>query len=148
MKAKSLFDHIDAIYTNKTPDYYRELSDTDKKSFNGYMITRGVSMNLNFVNIANIPNFYWGQLQSEQLYRFYSDMLPRGKQYNKWVKSNKVASYDEWVIELIAKYYECSHADAVENIHVLITTQNGRDTIIQILEAFGTEPKKIAKLKL
>ena len=148
MKSKSLFDHIDAIYTNKTPEYYRELSDADKKSFNGYMITRGISMNLNFVNIANIPNFYWGQLQSEQLYRFYSDMLPRGKQYNKWVKSNKVASYDEWVIELIAKYYECSHADAVENIHVLITTQNGRDTIIQILEAFGTEPKKIAKLKL
>ena len=33
-KTKSLFDHVDAIYTNQKIDYFGTLTEADKKSYN------------------------------------------------------------------------------------------------------------------
>ena len=39
-KTKSLFDHVDAIYTNQKIDYFGTLTEADKKSYNNYMVNR------------------------------------------------------------------------------------------------------------
>jgi hypothetical protein len=43
-KNKGLFDHINHIRRDKSADYYSSLNETEKKSFNHYMIVRCLSM--------------------------------------------------------------------------------------------------------
>ena len=48
-KKKSLFDHVKHIRQVQDPNYYKELSSEDKKSFNHFMILRALSMDADIV---------------------------------------------------------------------------------------------------
>src|ERR1035441_5859397 len=109
---KTVFSHIDAIYGNQRIDYYDNLSDEDKKSFNIYVITMGIGTIPDFIPLANEVNKYWGQLDARSVYLFYSQIIPRGKYWGKWIKGKKEDIYEKWLVELVAKHFECSKADA------------------------------------
>ena len=49
--AKTLFDHLNAISKDQKPDYFRDLSEEDKKTWSNYMIHRFLSMNYDFVDL-------------------------------------------------------------------------------------------------
>ena len=42
IKKKSLFDHVKHIRQVKDPDYYKNLSEEERKTFNHYMILREI----------------------------------------------------------------------------------------------------------
>ena len=86
-KSKSLFDHLDAIYVGRNPDYFKTLSASDKKTWSNYMITRFISMNPAQIDITNYIQKF-SSLPPEMLYRFYVDMIVRGRQYSKYVKNS------------------------------------------------------------
>jgi len=48
-KALGLFDHVKAIRAVQDPNYYDNLSEADRKSFNHFMILRALSMDENIV---------------------------------------------------------------------------------------------------
>ena len=53
VKRKSLFDHINQITAVQNPNYWKELSDEDKKSWSNYMTHRFLSMKMEWVELVN-----------------------------------------------------------------------------------------------
>lgn len=146
--AKTFFDHINSIYTNQRIDYFDTLSDADKKTFLPYMINMGISMNGDLLPIVNEVNKYWDQIGPRELYLFYSQILPKGKQYNKWVKGVKDDSYDQWIIDLIAKHYDLSTFEAKSYLRIYYKTDAGRSDLRELLVGYGINDKLLKKAKL
>lgn len=135
------FDHIKAIFTNQNIDYYDNLTESEKKTFNIYLINMGISMNPNYISIVNEINKFWDQLKPREVYLFYSQLLPKGKQYNPWIKSKKSQDYEQWMIDLVAKYFEISKSEAVEYIRIFYNSESGKGELKQIISSFGKQEK-------
>lgn len=146
--AKSLFDHVGAIYNNQKTSYYDELSDADKKSFSPYMVNMAISMVPDFLPVVNEANKYWDQLDARSLYLLYSQALPKGKYYNKWVKGKKEDKYESWLVELVARKYEVSEGEARDYLDLFYRTDEGREELRNICVGYGLDQKKLKKVKL
>jgi Bacteriophage clamp loader A subunit len=146
--AKTPFNHIDAIYNNQRMDYYDNLSDIDKKSFSPYVINMGISMNPDFLPVVNEANKYWDQLDARSLYLFYSQAIPKGKYYNKWVKGTKDVDYEDWLVDLVGRKFEVSKSEAKSYLNIFYKTDEGRDELRSICKGFGIDDKKLKKVKL
>ena len=137
---KSLFDHLDAIYAKQDPNYFNTLSDADKKTWSNYMINRFISMNSNQIDIVNYIQRYT-TIPPEMLYRFYIDMIPRGRKFNKYVKNSIEEKYDGQLVDLMVEYFECSLKEAKEYLDIL-----SEEHTISICKKFGMSSKEIKKL--
>ena len=76
---KKLFDHLNAIYLNQSPQYWESLTEAERKSYSTFMINRFLSMNMNYIEIVNALQEYYGSIGPRESYLFYSDLLPKGK---------------------------------------------------------------------
>ena len=83
VKRKSLFHHIQQITAVQNPKYWESLSEEDKKTFSNYMIHRFLSMKMDWVDVVNELQKY--NLNPKELYKLYIEILPRGKQWLKYV---------------------------------------------------------------
>ena len=83
MKPKGLFDHINHITSNQTKDYWNTLTETEKKQWSNYMINRFLSMKMEWTDFVN--EIQKLKLDPRQLYLVYSNILPKGKQYLKYI---------------------------------------------------------------
>ena len=84
---KSLFDHIKQITDVQNPNYWDEISDDDKKSWSNYMVNRFLSMKMDWVEFVNEVQKY--PLEPEQVYKIYTDILPKKRQWLKYIKEIK-----------------------------------------------------------
>lgn len=141
----SLFDHLNAIYTNQAIDYWDTLSVENRKSYNVYMINRFISMNLDQLEVVNMFQQFWGEVGPRESYLFYSQFIPYGRQFNKYIKAPKEGKLQEWVVELVARYYKVSMSDATDYTELMLATAEGKEALQEILEAFGTDPKKVKR---
>ena len=105
VKAKSLFDHLGGITYKK--DKWESLSEVDRKSFDMYMVNRFLSMNLDYIEFVNeIQQYTNGQLKSRELYKVYSDVLPKKKSFDKYIKSKSESKWDKHVVTYLCKYFK------------------------------------------
>jgi len=141
-----LFDHLRAIYENQSINYWDLLSPESRKTYNVYMVNRLVSMEMSFVDIVNAFQRFWGIVHERESYLFYSQILPRGKRWNKYVKANKEQKYEEWLLRLIAHHYEVGQREAETYLDMMMKTREGQANLKGILEMYGTESRKIKKL--
>ena len=75
-------------------------------------------------------------------------VLPKGKQYLKYTKGKAEDKYEQFIIDLIKKEYDCSEKHAIEYAEVLYASREGRENIQYICEKYGLTKKEISKLKL
>lgn len=148
MKSKTPFDHINAIYGDQGIDYYKSLTDVDKKTFAPYIISMGISMNVEFIHIVNAINRYWNELGPNEVYLFYSQIIPKGKYFSKWIKGSKSDKYEPWLIQLVSKKYEVSEFEAISYLNIFFKTDEGKAELRSICEGFGIDAKKLKKVKL
>ena len=146
MKTKSLFDHITHITSKQTKNYWENLNDADRKTWSNYMVHRFLSMNMNWVDIVNELQKY--KLKPKDLYRLYTEILPKGKQWLRYTKGKKVMKHPVWVVEIVTKYHEVSVKEANEYLEIYYSSEQGKAELKSILQKFGTEPKEIKKLNL
>lgn len=148
VKRKTLFDHVNAIYTDQSIGYYDNLSVEDRKTFGIFMINRFISMKMDFVEIVNEIQKHWGIVKERDVYLFYSQILPRGKQWNKYVKAKggKEKKHEDWVLKLLAEYYSVSQTEATMYLETFMKTPEGKEALKEIFEAYGVEPRKIKKV--
>ena len=146
--AKTLFDHIKAITQFQDPNYFDKLEESDLKTWSNYMIHRFLSMNSDWVEILSELQPYTEQLQPKQLYLAYIGILPKGRHYLRYVKGKKTNKFEGWLIELIAKDFQCSTRQSEEYCEILYSTREGRESIKSICEKYGVDKKQITKLKL
>ena len=144
MKTKSLFDHITHITSKQTKNYWEDITDADKKTWSNYMVNRFLSMNMNWTDLVNEIQKY--KLEPKDLYRLYTEILPKGKQWLRYTKGKKTMKYQKWLLEIVAKYYESSINEAHDYLEIYYSTEQGKAELKAILQKFGIEPKEIKKL--
>ena len=82
-----------------------------------------------------------GVLEPREVYKWYSEVLPKGKRFNKYIKSKKSKKYDSEMIDILQKYFECSKLQVKQNLELI-----SKDELIEILNKYGLEKKKIKRI--
>lgn len=146
-KEKELFDFLNGIYTDQTSEFFDNLTPSEQKKYKyaRYMIHRFLSMNVNYSQVVNVLQRF-SSIPDRAHYLFLANMLPRGKQYNKYVKGSKDEKYEKWLVELVAKHYHISTTEAVQYLEIYYTHDKGG--LKALCQLYGVDPKQLKKAKL
>lgn len=142
--AKTLFDHINEIYQSQKKNYFSTLDDGEKRTYSAYMVNKFLSMNIHQLPLVNEIQKY--NVPNEAHYLFYATTVPRGKQYNKYVKAAKETKYEEWLVNLVAKHYCVSEVEAISYLEIYY--RDNKSGLRELCEKYGIDPKVIKKAKL
>jgi hypothetical protein len=136
----TIFNWINQInYEKKSWDSF---SEAEQKTFNTFIINRWLSMDENLIQIVNFFQKYSvGQLNPKEVYKWYCDIIPRKKRFNKYIKASKSMKYDKELVDIVCKHYETSKKECVEYIEML-----EKDDIENLLKLYGKDKKQIKKL--
>jgi len=135
----SIIEWMNQILLKKEP--WDSFSESDQKSFNPFIVNRFLSMDSDFIELVNgFQKFSIGLLENREIYKWYCDILPKGKRYNKYIKKKKDGKYDEELINILCKYFECSKLQSIGYLELIDKIE-----LESILKLYGTEPKKIKK---
>jgi hypothetical protein len=144
-KKRSVFDHVKAIRQVQDPDYYINLSEEDRKSFDHFMILRALSMDAYIVeDIAQLFQIV-DKVPSPQFYKLLIALVPRSTQYYPWIKS-KVMKHDKMLLEYVAKRFKVSNYQANEYINILLRNEEGQGELESICKSFGLSDKEVEEL--
>ena len=146
VKRKNLFDHISAITSQQHPNYWDEISDEDKKSWSNYMVNRFLSMKMDWVEFVNEVQKY--PLKPKELYKVYTDILPKKRQWLKYIKGDKEMKYPKWVYEIVAKHLQCSSREASDAVDMYELSHGGQAELTDILIKYGKTEQEIRKIGL
>ncbi len=141
VKKKSLFDHINQITAVQNPNYWEEISVEDKKSFSNYMVNRFLSMKPEWIELVNELQKY--NLKPKELYKLYTNVLPKGKRWLKYTKGKNNMDYPEWLINIMRNNDESSRKEAIEAIDMLMLTEGGMMELGETARKWGIEERKI-----
>ena len=143
----TIFNWLDQIFFYKKD--WNEFTETEQKVFQSYIINRFLSMNKDYVEIVNyFQKYSVGLLESKEIYKWYCNMLPKKKQWNKYIKGKQEKKYDSWVIDIIKKHYAIGKKECIDCLELLYQTKEGKSNLKEILELYGTDPKEIQKLRI
>jgi hypothetical protein len=136
----TIFDWLNQInYEKKSWDKF---SEDEQKKFSTFIINRWLSMDENLIQIVNyFQKYSIGILEPRDTYKWYCNIIPKQKRFNKYVKGKNAVKYDAELINTICKFYETSKQECVEYISMM-----GKKELTSILELYGKEPKQIKKL--
>jgi|TARA_A100001201_G_scaffold120300_2_gene103806 hypothetical protein len=146
IKKKSLFDHVNAVTSQQHPNYWDEISDDDKKSWSNYMINRFLSMKPEWIDFVNEVQKY--PLQPRELYKVYIDILPKKKQWLKYIKGDKKMKYPKWVYEIVSKHLQCSIREASDAVDMFELSAGGQSELTDILMKYGKTEDECRKIGL
>ena len=136
----TIFDWINQILVHKK--HWDDFTEDEQKKFSPFIINRWLSMDMDFIEVVNyFQKYSIGTLEPREVYKWYSDFLPKGKRFNKYIKSKKDKKYDPELITIMSEYFLCSKIESKENLSLI-----SKEEVIQILEKYGTDPKKIKTL--
>ena len=146
VKKKSLFDHIQAVTSQQHPDYWDEISDDDKKSWSNYMVNRFLSMKPEWITFVNDVQKY--PLKPKELYKVYADILPKKRQWLKYIKGDKKMKYPTWVYEIVAKHLQCSIRESNDAVEMYEISAGGQAELKDVLMKYGKTEQECRKLGL
>ena len=135
-----IFDWVNELLVGKRP--WDSFSETDKKTFSPFIINRFLSMDKDFLEIVNyFQKYSIGTLEPREVYKWYCDMLPRGKRFNKYIKGKKDKKYNTELIDIMVQHFECSKSQVKDYLDLI-----AKDELMEILEKYGMNEKTIKRL--
>jgi len=144
-KRKSLFDHIKQIRQVQDVDYYTNLSEDDRKSFNHFMILRALSMDDSIVeDIAQLYQIL-DKIPSPQFYQLLIALVPKSNCFYPWVKS-RAMKHNKILLELVGKRFKVPKYQAETYVNILLRTEHGQFELVSILKCFGLEDSEVEKM--
>lgn len=143
--SKSIFEFISDIFEKKTP--WDDLSESDKKSFNTYMLNRWISMNPDYTEFINmIQQYSIGILNPREVYKLYQDILPKSKFYVKYVKGDEVnKDFNDSLIEFMADKMEWSQYRTVQYLELLKIIDTGNILLKEFIGKYGVDAPTLKK---
>ena len=136
----TIFDWINQMLVTKK--HWDEFTEDEQKKFSPFIINRWLSMDKEFIEFVNVFQKYAiGTLEPREVYKWYCDILPKGKRFNKYIKGKKDKKYDPELIKMMCEYFQCSKTEAKENLSLI-----SKEEVNQILEKYGVDPKKIKSI--
>jgi hypothetical protein len=137
---KNIFEWLNELTFIKSPT--NKFKEEAWDNFNAYMVHRFVSMNQNYIEIANIAQKFH-PTDKKGIYNFYCEMLPKKKMFLRYIKS-KIKKRPKEILKPIAKYYECSFEEA--DNYITLSPKNKIETILKHVGNDDKEVKKLLKL--
>ena len=136
----TIFDWINQILVKKT--HWNEFTEDEQKKFSPFIINRWLSMDKDFLEIVNFFQKYSiGTLEPREVYKWYCDILPQGKRFNKYIKGKKDKKYNTELIDIMVTHFECSKSQVKDYLDLI-----AKNELIEILEKYGMNEKTIKRL--
>ena len=148
MATKKLFDHLNAITSEQDPNYFDKLSEEDLKSWSNFMVNRFLSMKSEWVELIATLLPLSQTLSPKEMYKLYINVIPKGKYFLKYIKGKSEDKYEQFIVDLLKKEYDCSENQAIEYLEVLYSSREAREYMTYVCEKYGVDKKQITKLKL
>ena len=135
----TIFDWVNQIQYGKKS--WNTFSEEEQKKFSPFIVNRFLSMDKEFIEVVNMFQKYSiGTLESREVYKWYCEVLPKGRRYNKYIKGKKQVKYDSELIEIMCKHYEVSKSECIEYLGII-----SKEELKFILELYGLDLKKIRR---
>ena len=131
------FDHIKNLHTKKRR--WEDFNDEEKKSFNVFIINKGLSMNPNYLGIVNMVQNFTGLNQvisSKEVFNIYFNLLPNNFRFYKWIKGEKTKK-DKEKAEYLATHFKVSTREAYDYLQIL-----DRKTINSIIKNYKNDTQR------
>ena len=136
----TIFDWINQILVKKT--HWNEFTADDQKKFSPFIINRWLSMEPEFIEIVNyFQKLAIGTLEPREVYKWYCEILPKGKRFNKYIKGKKDKKYDKELLDIISSHFECSKLQTKDYLGLIDKLE-----LKEILEMYGKDEKTIKRL--
>ena len=136
----TIFNWINEILVSKK--HWNDFTEDEQKKFSPFIINRWLSMDKDFIEIVNyFQKYSIGTLEPREVYKWYCDMLPNGKRFNKYIKGKKDKKYNTELIDIMVQHFECSKSQVKDYLDLI-----AKDELIQILEKYGMNEKTIKRL--
>ena len=136
----TIIDWMNQLLVHKK--HWDEFSEDEQKKFSPFIINRWLSMDKDFIEIVNyFQKYSIGTLEPREVYKWYCDMLPKGKRFNKYIKGKRYKKYDKELVEIITNHFECSKLQVQEYIELI-----DKEELKSILEMYGLDKKTIKRL--
>ena len=113
------FDHIKNLHTKKRT--WDDFNDEEKKSFNVFIINKGLSMNPDYLGIVNMVQNYTGLnqvLSQKEVFNLYYSLLPTKFRFYRWIKGEK-SKKDKEKAEYLAMHFKVSTREAYDYLQIL-----------------------------
>ena len=141
----NLFDHVKHIRGVQDPEYYKNLSDENKKTFNHFMILRALSMDNEIVQEMAFLYRYFHLIPSERFYQLLISLVPKNMRWVPWIKT-KVIKHSPELLTIVSNHYDISKRQANEYINVLISNEDGIEKLVDLCKLMGISDKEIESL--
>ena len=136
----TIFNWINEILVSKK--HWNDFTEDEQKKFSPFIINRWLSMDKDFLEIVNyFQKYSIGTLEPRDVYKWYCDMLPKGKRFNKYIKGKKDKKYNTELIDIMVAHFECSKSQVKDYLDLI-----EKDELIEILEKYGMNEKTIKRL--
>ena len=131
----TIIDWMNQLLVHKKP--WNEFTDDEQKRFSPFIINRWLSMDKEFIEIVNyFQKYSIGTLESREVYKWYCEVLPKGKRFNKYIKGKKSKKYNKDLVDILVKYFECSKLHVEEYLDFL-----SKNDLQFILKKYGNNDK-------
>ena len=137
-KITKFFDWLEEITYKKSPT--NSFTDEDWSKFSSFLIHRYISMNPDYLEVVNEIQLFSGN-DKKQIYAAYRDILPKQKQWLKYIGSKKSES-ENTNIKHLAKYFECSEKEASEYANLI-----GEEGVQYYIQKMGINELSTTKKK-
>jgi hypothetical protein len=146
-QGKELFDFIAGITENQTTEFFDSLTESERKKYKAsrYMIHRFLSMNSNYLPVVDELQTHTG-IPDRCHYLFLTNILPRGRQFNKYIKGDKEGKYETWLVDLVAKHFQVSTVEATQYIEIYYL--HDKSGLRELCEKYGVDKKQLKQAKL
>ena len=136
----TIFNWINEILVSKK--HWNKFTEDEQKKFSPFIINRWLSMDKDFIEIVNyFQKYSIGTLEPREVYKWYCDMLPKGKRFNKYIKGKKDKKYNSELIDIMVTHFECSKSQVKDYLDLI-----AKNELIEILEKYGMNEKTIKRL--
>ena len=136
----TIIDWMNQLLVHKK--HWNEFTEDEQKKFSPFIINRWLSMDKDFLEIVNFFQKYSiGTLEPREVYKWYCDMLPKGKRFNKYIKGKRDKKYDKELVNVITNHFECSKSQVKDYLDLI-----AKDELMEILEKYGMNEKTIKRL--
>ena len=144
-KSRGLFDHINHIREVKSPDYYQSLTESEKNTFNKYMLLRVLSMDSDIIEEMSFISKYFQNIPNDHFYKLLIDIVPKGRRFSKYIKKT-TGNVNETILTCICDKFKIGQKDAIDYYKVFVTDEKRTKELVNLVECFGYTEKEIEKM--
>ena len=144
-KSRGLFDHVSHIREVKSDNYYNSLTDSEKNTFNKYMLLRVLSMDSDIIEEMAFVSKYFQNIPNDQFYKLLIEIVPKGRRFSKYIKKS-TGNINDTILTCICDKFKIGQKDAIDYYDIFMADERGTKDLISLIECFGYTEKEIEKM--